>query len=68
MSEQQQRDEMIESVKAEISHNISPLIGWLRMDAVAGVADFDGKRHDAYMERLQKAAEDVVKVIEKARS
>lgn len=61
-----EREELIERVKGEIAHHISPVIGWLRMDAAKGVADADGKRHDAWLERLDKAAEAVADLLEAA--
>ena len=46
-----------EKIKAEISQHISPLIGWLRMDAVHGKKDFYGERLNEWYERLDLAAE-----------
>ena len=57
------RDELSERIKGEISHHISPVIGWLRLDAAKGVADNDAKRHDAWLERLDKAAESIAEMV-----
>lgn len=58
------RDQTVEQVKAEIAHNISPVIGWLRSDAAHGRNDQDKKRLDAYHARLDLAAEAIVKMFE----
>lgn len=52
----------LETVRGEISHHISPVIGWLRLDAANGKSDTDGKRHEAWLERLDKAAEAIVEL------
>ncbi|MEQ4566202.1 hypothetical protein [Paenarthrobacter sp. CAP02] len=57
-----ERDELAERIRGEISHHISPVIGWLRLDAEKGRSDEDGKRHDAWLERLDKAAEAVAEL------
>jgi hypothetical protein len=57
--------DLVELIKAEIAHNITPVIGWLRLDAQAGRVDADKSRYNAYEERLQKAAEDVAALMEK---
>jgi hypothetical protein len=44
-----------EKIKGEISHHISPLIGWLRNDASKGIIDVEGVRHDQWLERLELA-------------
>jgi len=61
----QEREELVEMVKGEIAHNISPVIGWLRYDASIGRDDADKKNLQAYRERLDKAAADVVALIER---
>jgi beta-glucanase (GH16 family) len=53
-------DEVVELVAAEISHHISPVIGWLRMDATQGKVDFHGERLTTYREREKLAAEAIV--------
>jgi len=57
-------EDLVEKVKGEIAHNITPVIGWLRSDAIRGRDDSDEKNLNEYRARLQKAAEDVVKLIE----
>lgn len=59
------RDELVEMVKGEIAHNITPVIGWLRWDAKVGRDDTDQKNLTAYRERLDRAANDVVALIER---
>jgi len=54
----------VEKVRGEISHHISPVIGWLRMDASKGRVDTDESRHKAWLERLGLAAEAIVKMAE----
>ncbi|UXM90924.1 hypothetical protein [Paenarthrobacter sp. JL.01a] len=54
---------LTERIRGEISHHISPVIGWLRLDAEKGRSDDDGKRHDAWLERLDKATEAVAELV-----
>ena len=56
---------LIELIKAEIGHSISPVIGWLRNDAAHGRDDSSQERLYAYHKRLQKAAEDIVALLER---
>lgn len=58
------REQTVEQVKAEIAHHISPVIGWIRSDAVHGRDDSDGKRLESYHVRLDLAAEAIVKIFE----
>jgi hypothetical protein len=56
--------ELVDLIKAEIAHNITPVIGWLRRDAQTGRVDDDQDRLNEYRRRLQKAAEDVAVAVE----
>jgi hypothetical protein len=59
------REDWVKIVEAEIQHNISPVIGWLRMDASKGKVDEDESRVKAFNERVTKAAEDIASIIER---
>lgn len=58
-----ERDELTEKIKGEISHHISPVIGWLRLDATKGAVDTSGKRHEAWLVRLDKATEAIAELV-----
>jgi len=59
------KEELVEAIKGEIAHNITPVIGWLRWDAKMGRDDSDKTNLNEYRARLQKAAEDVANLIER---
>jgi sulfate adenylyltransferase subunit 1 (EFTu-like GTPase family) len=58
-----EREELLELVTGEIKHNISPVIGWLRMDAKNGRVDDDKDRLNEYRSRVAKAAESIVALL-----
>ena len=58
-----EKNDLRERVKGEISHHISPVIGWLRLDATKGLTDEDGRRHESWLERLDKAAESIAEMV-----
>lgn len=58
-------EQLVELIRGEIKHNISPVIGWLRMDAKMGRVDDDKDRLNEYRSRVDKAAEDIAKIVEK---
>lgn len=58
-----EQDELVALIEAEIGHHISPVIGWLRMDAVKGRVDTDQKRSKQYYERQRLAAEAIAEKV-----
>jgi hypothetical protein len=58
-------EDWVKIIEAEIHHNISPVIGWLRMDAAKGRVDEDQSRLNAFNERVTKAAEDIASIVER---
>ena len=58
-----EREELLEKVTGEITHNISPVVGWLRIDAKQGRVDTDMDRLNEYRSRVTKAAESIVALL-----
>lgn len=57
--------DLTEAIRAEILHNISPVIGWLRRDAQQGRVDTDGSRLAAFDERVDLAAKAIAELVTK---